>query len=31
METLLQGIAENWTVWLVTVVLIVAAIIDGAI
>ena len=31
METLLQGIAENWTVWFVTVVLIVAAIIDGAI
>ena len=28
METLFQGIAENWTVWFVTVVLIVAAIID---
>jgi len=31
METLLNGIAENWTVWFVTVVLIIAAIIDGAI
>ena len=31
METLLQGIAENWTVWFVTVVLVVAAVIDGAI
>ena len=31
MATLLNAIAENWTVWFVTVVLIVAAIIDGAI
>lgn len=29
MTTLLQGIAEHWTIWLVTVVLIVAAVIDG--
>lgn len=31
MSTIIQNIAENWTVWLVTTVLIVAAIIDGAI
>ncbi len=31
METLIQGLTENWTVWFVTVVLIVAAVIDGAI
>ncbi|MGB7343169.1 MAG: A24 family peptidase [Pirellulaceae bacterium] len=31
METLIQGITENWTVWFVTVILIVAAVIDGAI
>ncbi|MEO1526944.1 MAG: A24 family peptidase [Planctomycetota bacterium] len=31
MESLLQGIVENWAVWFVTVVLIVAAVIDGAI
>ena len=31
MDTLLNAIAENWIVWFVTVVLIVAAIIDGAI
>ncbi|OYP37515.1 prepilin peptidase [Rhodopirellula sp. MGV] len=31
METLVQGITENWTVWFVTVVLIVAAVIDGKI
>ena len=31
METLVQGIVENWAVWFVTVVLIVAAVIDGAI
>ncbi|MCD0461888.1 A24 family peptidase [Roseiconus lacunae] len=31
METLIQGITENWTVWFVTVVLIVAAVIDGKI
>ena len=31
MEFLLQGIVENWAVWFVTVVLIVAAVIDGAI
>ena len=31
METLIQGFTENWTVWFVTVVLIVAAVIDGAI
>ena len=31
MATLLNAIAENWTVWFVTVVLIVAAVIDGAI
>ena len=31
METLIQGITEHWTVWFVTVVLIVAAVIDGAI
>ncbi len=31
METLIQGITENWTVWFVTVTLIVAAVIDGAI
>ncbi|TWT81647.1 Type IV leader peptidase family protein [Planctomycetes bacterium CA13] len=31
METLLQGMTENWTVWFVTAVLIVAAVIDGAI
>ena len=31
MEMLFQGIAENWIVWFVTTVLIIAAIIDGAI
>ncbi|MCC9599002.1 A24 family peptidase [Stieleria sp. JC731] len=31
MDTLIQGITENWTVWFVTVVLIVAAVIDGKI
>ncbi len=31
METLVTGITENWAVWFVTVVLIVAAVIDGAI
>lgn len=31
METIIQGLAENWDVWFVTVVLIVAAVIDGAI
>ncbi|TWU03565.1 A24 family peptidase [Neorhodopirellula pilleata] len=31
MATLLQAIAENWTIWFVTVVLIVAAVIDGMI
>jgi len=31
MSTLIQGITENWTVWLVSVVLIVAAVIDGKI
>ena len=31
MATLLNAITENWTVWFVTVVLIVAAVIDGAI
>ncbi len=31
MATLLQGIAENWVVWFVTIVLIVAAVIDGMI
>lgn len=31
METLLQGITENWIVWFVAVVLIVAAVIDGLI
>lgn len=31
MDTLIQGLTENWTVWFVTVVLIVAAVIDGAI
>jgi prepilin peptidase CpaA len=31
MEMLIQGITEHWTVWFVTVVLIVAAVIDGAI
>jgi prepilin peptidase CpaA len=31
MTTLLTGIAENWTVWFVTIVLIVAAVIDGKI
>jgi len=31
MATLLNAIAENWTVWFVTVVLIVAAVIDGKI
>jgi prepilin peptidase CpaA len=31
MATLLNAIAENWTVWFVTIVLIVAAVIDGAI
>ena len=31
METLIQGITENWDVWFVTVVLIVAAVIDGKI
>ncbi len=29
MVTLLQGIAENWAIWFVTVILIVAAVIDG--
>lgn len=31
METLIQGITENWAVWFVMIVLIVAAVIDGAI
>ena len=31
MDILIQGLTENWTVWFVTVVLIVAAVIDGAI
>ena len=31
METLFEAITENWTVWFVTIVLIVAAVIDGAI
>lgn len=31
MDFLLQGIVEHWAVWFVTVVLIVAAVIDGAI
>ncbi|PAY21117.1 prepilin peptidase [Rhodopirellula sp. SM50] len=31
METIIQGLTENWAVWFVTVVLIVAAVIDGAI
>ena len=31
MQVLIEGIIDNWTVWFVTVVLIVAAIIDGAI
>ncbi len=31
MTTLLSGIAENWTVWFVTIVLVVAAVIDGKI
>lgn len=31
MAFLLNGIAENWTVWFVTIVLIVAAVIDGKI
>ena len=31
MDTLLNGIVENWTVWFVTIVLIVAAVIDGKI
>ncbi len=31
MQTLIQGITENWTVWFVSVVLVVAAVIDGAI
>ncbi|MFK8114576.1 MAG: prepilin peptidase [Rubripirellula sp.] len=31
MAALLNGIAENWTVWFVTIVLIVAAVIDGKI
>lgn len=31
MDTLLHAITENWTVWFVTVVLVVAAVIDGAI
>jgi prepilin peptidase CpaA len=31
MDTLLNALIENWTVWFVTVVLIVAAVIDGAI
>lgn len=31
MATLLNGIVENWTVWFVTIVLIVAAVIDGKI
>lgn len=31
MDILLNGITENWTIWFVTVVLIVAAVIDGMI
>lgn len=31
MDTLLHGMVEHWTVWFVTVVLVVAAVIDGAI
>ncbi|TWU35975.1 A24 family peptidase [Novipirellula artificiosorum] len=31
MDTLFHGMAEHWTVWFVTVVLIIAAVIDGAI
>jgi prepilin peptidase CpaA len=31
METLIEAITTNWTVWFVTVVLVVAAVIDGAI
>lgn len=31
MTTLIQGITENWTVWFVAVVLVVAAVIDGKI
>ncbi|MEM9588996.1 MAG: A24 family peptidase [Planctomycetota bacterium] len=31
METLLQAVQENWVVWFVTIVLIVAAVIDGMI
>ncbi|TWU56481.1 Type IV leader peptidase family protein [Rubripirellula tenax] len=31
MTTLFAGIAENWTVWFVTIVLVVAAVIDGKI
>ncbi|TWU49364.1 A24 family peptidase [Rubripirellula reticaptiva] len=31
MTTLFNGIAENWTVWFVTIVLVVAAVIDGKI
>ena len=30
MDTLLNAIAENWIVWFVTIVLVVAAVIDGA-
>lgn len=29
MTTLLNGMAENWTVWFVTIVMVVAAVIDG--
>lgn len=31
MDTLIDGMTENWIVWFVTIVLIVAAVIDGAI
>lgn len=31
MDTFTQAIAENWTVWLVSIVLVVAAVIDGKI
>ena len=31
MDVLLQGIAENWVVWFVAIVLVVAAVIDGMI
>ena len=29
METLIEAITENWIVWFVTIVLVVAAVIDG--